>query len=101
MLKSIDLNTNGLIEFREFERMMKAKMTTKDSPEEILKAFQLFDMDRTGKVTLDNLRQVARMLGESPGDDVLREMIDEADEDRDGQINFNEFKNVMLQMKGK
>jgi len=101
MLKSIDLNSNGLIEFREFERMMKAKMTTKDSPEEILKAFQLFDMDRTGKVSLDNLRQVARMLGESPGDDVLREMIDEADEDRDGQINFNEFKNVMLQMKGK
>jgi Ca2+-binding EF-hand superfamily protein len=41
------------------------------------------------------------MLGENPGDDVLMEMIQEADEDRDGEVSFDEFKYVMLQMKGK
>jgi len=44
---------------------------------------------------------VAKLLGENPGDDVLQEMIAEADEDRDGEVSFEEFKNVMLQMKGK
>ena len=44
---------------------------------------------------------MAKLLGENPGDDVLQEMIAEADEDRDGEISFEEFKNVMIQMKGK
>eukprot|EP00994_Dinema_validum_P003790 NODE_1840_length_828_cov_377.727856_g1451_i0.p2 GENE.NODE_1840_length_828_cov_377.727856_g1451_i0~~NODE_1840_length_828_cov_377.727856_g1451_i0.p2 ORF type:complete len:150 (+),score=42.48 NODE_1840_length_828_cov_377.727856_g1451_i0:84-533(+) len=101
MIKSIDTDENGLIEYPEFEKMMKAKMSTKDSPEEILKAFQLFDMDKTGKISFANLKHVAKMLGENPGDDVLQEMIAEADEDRDGEISFHEFKSVMMQMKGK
>ena len=41
------------------------------------------------------------MLGENPGDDVLREMIAEADDDRDGEISFEEFQNVMVAMRGK
>jgi Ca2+-binding EF-hand superfamily protein len=101
MVQTLDLNSNGLIEWPEFEKMMKQKMTAKDSNEEILKAFQLFDIDKKGKISLENLRAVAKMLGENPGDDVLREMIEEADEDRDGQISLAEFKNVMVQMKGK
>jgi len=32
---------------------------------------------------------------------VIPHTTDEADEDRDGEISFEEFKNVMLQMKGK
>eukprot|EP01065_Artemidia_motanka_P030181 TRINITY_DN3619_c1_g1_i1.p3 TRINITY_DN3619_c1_g1~~TRINITY_DN3619_c1_g1_i1.p3 ORF type:complete len:118 (-),score=65.10 TRINITY_DN3619_c1_g1_i1:46-399(-) len=101
MIRSIDTDANGLIEYPEFEKMMKAKMAQKDSPEEIFKAFQLFDLDKTGKISFANLKEVARLLGENPGDDVLQEMIAEADEDRDGEISFEEFKNVMLQMKGK
>jgi len=101
MIKSIDADDNGLIEYAEFEKMMKSKMAQKDSPEEILKAFQLFDLDKKGKISFANLKEVARMLGENPGDDVLMEMIQEADEDRDGEVSFEEFKNVMLQMKGK
>ena len=101
MIKSIDTDDNGLIEYKEFEKMMKAKMAQKDSPEEILKAFHLFDLDKQGKISFANLKEVARMLGENPGDDVICEMIAEADEDRDGFVSFEEFKNVMLQMKGK
>jgi Ca2+-binding EF-hand superfamily protein len=101
MVSNMDTDQNGLIEYPEFEKIMKSKMTEKDSPEEIMKAFQLFDMDKTGTISLTNLKAVAKMLGESPGDEVLQEMITEADEDGDGEISFHEFKHVMLQMKGK
>lgn len=41
------------------------------------------------------------MLGEDPGDEVLREMIAEADDDRDGEISLEEFSKVMVAMRGK
>ena len=50
----------------------------KESHEEIERAFRLFDVDNTGVITFDNLRQIARELGETMSDDELRLMIMEA-----------------------
>ena len=101
IIRSMNTDANGLVEYGEFESMIKSRMAQKDSPEEILKAFQLFDLDKKGKISFANLKEVAKLLGENPGDDVLKEMIAEADEDGDGEVSFEEFKNVMLQMRGK
>lgn len=61
----------------------------------MLKAFRLFDDDNTGKISLKNLRRVARELGETMTDDELQEMIDEADRDGDGEISEEEFIRIM------
>lgn len=78
----------------QFLEMMTAKMGEKDSKEEILKAFRLFDDDDTGKITFRNLKRVAKELGENMTDEELQEMIDEADRDGDGEINEDEFLKV-------
>ena len=44
----------------------------KDSREEILKAFRLFDDDETGKITFRNLKRVAKELGENMTDEELQ-----------------------------
>ena len=55
----------------------------------------MFDDDTTGKISLKNLKRVARELGETMNDDELQEMIDEADRDGDGEISEEEFIRIM------
>lgn len=67
----------------------------KEIREEMVKAFSLFDVDNTGKITVENLRQVAEQLGEKMEENELREMIEEADLDKDGAVSASEFLRIM------
>ena len=74
---------------------MTARMSDKDTREDINKVFRLFDDDGTGPVTLKNLRRVARELGETMTDEELQEMVDRADSNGDGAVSFDDFYNIM------
>merc|ERR1712138_45980 len=95
MISDIDKDGDGTIDFDEFMMMMTAKMAEKDSREEIIKAFRLFDDDETGRISFKNLKRVAKELGENMTDEELMEMVDEADRDGDGEINEEEFLRIM------
>eukprot|EP01084_Bolivina_argentea_P104310 186782_1 len=95
MIADIDKDDSGTIDFNEFLEMMTAKMSEKDSREEIRKAFRLFDDDETGFITLKNLRRVSKEIGENMTDEELQEMIEEADRDGDGQVSEEEFLRMM------
>ena len=60
MISDLDKNKSGTIDFEEFLDMMTARMSDKDTREDIAKVFRLFDDDNTGTITLRNLRRVAR-----------------------------------------
>lgn len=95
MIADVDREGRGVIEFQDFLNLMTVKMAERDPREEILKAFRLFDDDNTGKISLKNLKRVARELGETMADEELQEMIDEADRDGDGEISEEEFIRIM------
>merc|ERR1711862_569570 len=78
--KSSSSSGQGLLDFNEFLEIMTAKMSEKDSKEQIQKAFQLFK-GPTGKISFDDLKAVAKELGETMSDEELMEMIKEADKD--------------------
>lgn len=50
---------------------MSEKILARDPMEEIKRAFQLFDDDNTGKITLRNLRRVAKQFGDRLEDEEL------------------------------
>ena len=70
-------------------------MSEKDSKEDAMRAFRQFDLGHTGHITFDNLKQVARELGESMTDEEIGEMIDAADLDKDGMISEDEFLRIL------
>ena len=76
MISDLDANNSGAIDFEEFLDMMTARMSDKDTREDINKVFRLFDDDNTGQITLKNLRRVARELGETMTEEELQEMVD-------------------------
>ena len=76
LMADYDRDGSGQIEFQDFLDIMTTKINERDPTEEILKAFKLFDEDGTGKISLKNLRRIARELGENLSDEELQAMID-------------------------
>lgn len=89
------LPTPSIITYSQFVQLMGKKMSERDSREEMLKAFRLFDDDETGRISFRNLKRVAMELGENMTDAELQEMIDEADRDGDGEVSEDEFLRLM------
>jgi len=75
--------------------MMTAKISDKDSKEDISKVFNLFDADNKGAITLRDLKRVAKELGETMTEAELLEMIERADSDADGNISSEDFFNIV------
>ena len=71
MISDLDADGSGAIDFKEFLDMMTARMSDKDSREDIEKVFKLFDDDKTKTISLTNLRRVAKELGETMDDSEL------------------------------
>ncbi|XP_070555626.1 calmodulin-like protein 3 isoform X2 [Ptychodera flava] len=65
------------------------------SEQEIYEAFRAIDIDGSGTITADELRQVIKKLGEELSEEDIEEMIELADTNGDGEIDYGEFVRVM------
>jgi len=70
-------------------------LLTKEETENFREAFMLFDKDRGGDISIDELGDVMRSLGQRPTEEELRDIINEVDRDNTGTIDFNEFLTLM------
>ena len=59
--------------------------------EELKKAFEVLDENKDGVISKDELSKLLGGLGEDVTDDVVTEMMNLADTDGDGKVNFDEF----------
>eukprot|EP00096_Caligus_rogercresseyi_P002169 TRINITY_DN1413_c0_g1_i1.p1 TRINITY_DN1413_c0_g1~~TRINITY_DN1413_c0_g1_i1.p1 ORF type:complete len:182 (+),score=59.63 TRINITY_DN1413_c0_g1_i1:122-667(+) len=73
----------------------KTNITQKEL-DEFSECFRMFDKDGDGTIDVKELGAVLRSLGNNPSEEDIEEMIEDADEDGSGSINFPEFIALML-----
>ena len=88
------MDENGFIEYEEFLKagLNKGKILTENNLET---AFKLYDINNRGKINSLVLWNVLGGGDDNVEENVLQELIDEADIDKDGDINFDDFKGIM------
>lgn len=89
LMEAADVDGNGTIDYIEFitATMHRHKL---ERDEHLCKAFQHFDKDSSGFITVDELETAMKEYG--MGDDAtIKEILSEVDTDNDGRINYEEF----------
>ncbi|CAD6271037.1 unnamed protein product [Miscanthus lutarioriparius] len=93
LMEAADVDGNGTIDYVEFiSATMHMNRLEKD--DHIFKAFEYFDKDHSGHITVDELEEALKKY--DMGDEAtIKEIIAEVDTDHDGRINYQEFVAMM------
>ncbi|ESQ55161.1 hypothetical protein EUTSA_v100267671mg, partial [Eutrema salsugineum] len=88
LMEAADVDGNGTIDYIEFMSATMHRYIDRD--EHLFKAFQYFDKDNSGFITMDELESAMKEY--DMGDEAsIKEIIAEVDTDNDGRINYEEF----------
>ena len=92
IFNSLDLDGSGKISYDEFlSAMISSKKVVTE--ERLEKAFKMFDKDNSGKLSVKEIRNV---FGGTEAQ--WKQVIDEIDLNNDGEVDFGEFKIMMVNM---
>ncbi|CAF0764636.1 unnamed protein product [Rotaria sordida] len=97
VMKEMDIDGNGSVEFDEFVKVMKNVYERKFTDDEMRRVFKCFDIDGSGYVTADELHEILKRLNRDISKNQIREVINEVDMDHDGKISYEEFVHIIQQ----
>ena len=89
---------DGRVTYDTFLEIVRQQTAKRDPVAHLMKAFNLFDSDNTGKISINNIQKIAKKLGEKLSRSEVEAMVDEFDRDQDGYIDRKEFLYIMQQL---
>ncbi|KAG6492196.1 calcium-dependent protein kinase 1-like [Zingiber officinale] len=93
LMEAADVDGNGAIDYIEFITATM-HMNRMEREDHLYKAFEYFDEDKSGYITVEELEQALKKY--NMGDEkTIKEIIAEVDTDKDGRINYDEFVTMM------
>merc|ERR1719219_3056819 len=101
-MNATDKNGDDKVSFEEYLELVELQKNQKGDAakklEEMKAKFKSFDKSGDGQISAEELEEGLSKLGYNPSGIVLRGMLRRADKNRDGQINYNEFAQMMCRM---
>jgi len=99
MINVVDQDGNGQITFNEFVWLMTREIHDTDIEEEIREAFRVFDREGHGFLSSAEMSHVLQSIGDKLSLEETEELINDADIDGDGNINYEEFITILFKSK--
>ena len=96
MMREVDLNQDGKIDFDEFMILMTKSSLDTQTEDEVINAFRVFDKEGNGLIASSELKHIMMTIGDKMTEEEADEMVNEADIDEDGMINYEEFVRMMM-----
>ncbi|KAJ8302485.1 hypothetical protein KUTeg_018881, partial [Tegillarca granosa] len=87
MIRSVDVDKSGAIDFEEFLQIFKQKLSL-DPEKELRDVFGVFDHNKDGFISSEELYDVLNRLGIVTSREESREMVKEADLNSDGKVDY-------------
>lgn len=97
IMQEVDVDGNGELDFEEFIEFMCRTKKVETSYDAIREAFKVFDKEGKGSIPREEFRHIMTTLGERLTDEEVDEMLDDADADGDGEIQYEEFTQMISQ----
>merc|ERR1712050_514128 len=96
VVREVDIKDTGSIKIDDFMTTLEKKtMEPEGTSDDVLETFDAIDLNKTGYIEKDELRDIMSAIGFDLTDEELLEMIIEADKDKDGRISYKEFQEMM------
>ena len=95
LIKNIDSDNNGFITFEEFliASINKEKILTEKN---LKMAFDVFDRDKNGGISHEELKYILGEYNPNAREYLWKKMIQQIDLNQDGQISYEEFHKMMM-----
>ncbi|PNH03109.1 Calmodulin [Tetrabaena socialis] len=96
IVKDIDPDGRGVVDYKEFEKLMTRDIREYDNEQDLKAAWKVFDKAGQGSISTSELRHVLTSVGEKLSPEEIGEMLAEADPEKSGRVVYDNFIKMML-----
>ena len=97
ILKEENINNTSQIYFNQFLKIMAKRLKKRKNDEDryLKKCFLFLDRNKNGYISLHEIRYIITHYNEKITEEEIKDLMEEADTDKDGYISFDEFMEIM------
>lgn len=94
LMEAADVDGNGTLDYGEFVAVA-IHLRKIGNDEHLHKAFTYFDLNKSGYIEIDELREALAEEVDPNNDEVVNAILHDVDSDKDGKISYEEFSTMM------
>eukprot|EP00415_Alexandrium_ostenfeldii_P000224 UN0224 len=97
VMNMVDPHAHGTVDFQKFVGLMSHFDRSMLTENELINAFKIFDRDQSGSIDAIEMQELMTKLGFNVSALEAHALIQEADDDKSGEVTYFEFVNKILE----